>query len=69
MLSYPLEMNQALTDFVSFSPEEYRANSAGGGGGGAAPPPSGSSQIVLYMPNSTPEVANTNSWENVDFVY
>ena len=67
MLSYPLEMNQALTDFVSFSPEEYRANSAGGDGG-AAPPPSGSSQIVLYMPNSTPEVANTNSWENVDFV-
>ncbi len=71
MLQYPLEMNTGLTDFVSFQPEEYRANNSQSGKSvtnSAAPSPSGMTSIVLYMPNSTPMAGNLNSWESVDFV-
>ena len=69
MLQYPLDMNTGLTDFISFQPEEYRANTGRGAGANAAgPPPAGSNQVILYMPNSTPTMANTNSWDQVDFV-
>lgn len=62
MLKYPLEADGIDSDYVIFTPEEYKSNARGGGG--IAPPSRGAGSIVLYMPNSTPAVGNGQNWNN-----
>ena len=57
-LSYPLDIGSGLSDFVTFTPMEYRAQSQGG----SAPVSGGAQGVTLYMPNSTPPVGNPQSW-------
>lgn len=71
-LSYPIDVNPASNDYVIFRPHQYRSNNAYPGqgannAGGAEGPPVGS-DIILYMPNSTPIMGNTQSWNQQDFV-
>lgn len=61
-LRYPSQLNEAATDYVVFSSEEYRSNSSTEG----SPPAIGDS-IILYMPNSTPALGNENSWGGMPF--
>lgn len=67
-LSYPKQVNQGDNDYIMFSAHEYRTNRAYDGqsgankGGALGPKKQGSQTIVLYMPNSTPGVSQSNSW-------
>ena len=64
-LRYPSKLTETFTDYIMFTPHEYRSNKSYGGQanpGGTDGPPAGPS-IILYMPNSTPAVGNTNGWE------
>ena len=76
-LRYPTEVGGAASpDYVQFVPSEYRSNSArgfqgdaGDGRAGAAGPGSpGAQSVILYMPNSTPGVGNSQQWGEVNFV-
>ena len=60
-LKYPLDLNTSDVDWVSFTPHPYVTNASG-----ANPGPSGSA-IMLYMPTSTPGMANKNSYGSVKF--
>ena len=60
-LSYPTGIGGGLSDFVTFTPMEYRSN-AEGGAKGSAPPASGAQSVTLYMPNSTPMIGNEQGW-------
>jgi hypothetical protein len=62
-LRYPSGLGIKDRDYVSFTPFEYRSNSRGGNG----PMADGASSVILYMPNSTPAVANANDWGAVNF--
>ena len=62
-LRYPSQLNPIFSDYMTFTPEEYRSNNAGG----AAGPPAVGAPIVLYMPNSTPAVGNEQSWNTNTF--
>ena len=71
-LRYPLEIGAgAFTDYVQFTPLQYRANNrtiAGqrgdpAAGAGAA----GAQSVILYMPQSSPMVGNTNKWNAETF--
>jgi len=64
MLKYPVRLNENETDFVRFQHSEYRTNSKYSGNGPRPQAPNTTEGIVLYMPNSTPPVAYTNSWSN-----
>jgi hypothetical protein len=71
LLKYPLEI-QSGQDYVLITHQRYRTNKAIAGqkdivAPDAAAPPEGS-PIVLYMPNSTPSVSNTNSWSQQNSV-
>ena len=71
-LRYPLEAG-GLSDYVTFTPMNYRSNAQGGSTAGStrnAAPPSkrGAGPIVLYMPNSTPTISNGQSWANASFL-
>ena len=59
MLRYPSEVQSG--DFITLTPHEYRSNAAGGNGPPVGPP------IVLYMPNSTPSMQNSQKWESKAF--
>ena len=64
-LRYPKEIGGlAGSDYVTFTPQPYRANKVGRQDAVA---PSPGQAIVLYMPNSTPPVANANDWGDVKF--
>lgn len=70
-LSYPLHVNQGSNDYVLFQAHEYRSNNAypgqgAGNKGGTSGPPMGK-PIILYMPNSTPQVNNGQSWSEKSF--
>ena len=68
-LSYPLHVNQGTNDYVLFQAHEYRTNNeyaAQSNAGGVPGPPKGQ-PIVLYMPNSTPQVDNGQSWNQKSF--
>ena len=60
-MRYPLELNQIDTDYVVFTHHEYASNASG-----ESPAPSGS-PIVLYMPNTTPTIGQTQDWGDVNF--
>jgi len=60
-LRYPSDLNFNISDYVTFQAHEYRSNASGEAG-----PPVGS-RIMLYMPNSTPGIANGNSWGTFSF--
>ncbi len=72
ILKYPEQLPESHTDFVHFSHQSYRTNSSQRGGGasslngqgyaGAGEPPNTYNTISLYMPNSTPTIANGNAW-------
>lgn len=69
-LKYPLELNEGTVDYVIFSAEKYRSNNRFLGQdnpGGAGGPPEGE-PIILYMPNSTPPVSNSQSFGEQRFV-
>jgi len=71
-LKYPLEIESGQ-DFVSITHERYRTNQAIAGqqedtAPGNAGPPSEGNDIILYMPNSTPAVSNSNSWSQQNSV-
>lgn len=71
-LSYPIDVHQGTNDYVIFSAHDYRTNRAFVGQtknkGGVSPPRTrGSSEIILYMPNSTPGVSNEQSWNQKSF--
>ena len=55
-LRYPADGFSGNTDYVTFSPVDYLQARGGGGGAG------GANGITIYMPESTPTVANGNSW-------
>ncbi len=74
-LRYPLDMGSNIVggpDYVRFQPRKYRANSQRQATSfqdrdqqfGA---PTTAQAVVLYMPNSTPGVANGNDWGSQDF--
>ena len=65
MLKYPLNAGGVDSDYVTFTPLKYRSNNEGGPS--APPPDAGAQSIVLYMPNSTPGMANANNWGQVEF--
>lgn len=58
-LTYPSQLNPAMTDYMVFTPHEYRSNASGEDG------PATGQSIVLYMPNSTPAARNNNKWAGV----
>jgi hypothetical protein len=67
-LRYPKEIGEgAAPDYVEFVPTRYRSNIDQRRG--AAPPgESGAQAVVLYMPNTTPGVGNSQQWGDVSFV-
>ena len=74
-LRYPTEVGgTASPDYVEFVPTEYRSNSANGfqgnrgGAGAGAPGRPGVQSVILYMPNSTPGVGNSQQWGDVNFI-
>jgi hypothetical protein len=74
-LRYPTEVGGAASpDYVEFVPTEYRSNSANGfqgnrgGAGAGAPGRAGAQAVILYMPNSTPGVGNSQQWGDVNFI-
>ena len=70
-LSYPMGVNDGSNDYVLFQAHQYRSNNAypgqGGNKGGTSGPAEGQ-PIILYMPNSTPQVDNGQSWNQKSFV-
>ena len=60
-LRYPSDLNFNDVDYVTFQAHEYRSNASGEAG-----PPVGP-RIMLYMPNSTPQVSNNNNWGEMSF--
>lgn len=69
-LSYPLHVNKG-NDYVMFTAHQYRSNNEFKGQGaankGGVLPPAEGEPIVLYMPNSTPQVDNGQSWNQKSF--
>ena len=64
MLKYPVDLDENVTDFVTFSHFPYSTNRKTSGG--FTPPPaggSGRSSIVLYVPNSIPSMGYRQAWE------
>ena len=57
MLRYPVGAGASGSDYVTFTPTNYRTNADEG-----PAPNNGEQAIVLYMPNSTPGIGNPNSW-------
>ena len=75
VLRYPTEIGgSAAPDYVEFVPTEYRSNSPKGfqgnrGAAGAGAPARATAQaVILYMPNSTPGVGNSQQWGDVNFI-
>ena len=75
ILRYPTEVGGAAApDYVEFVPTEYRSNSARGfqgnrgGAGAGAPGRAGAQAVILYMPNNTPGVGNSQQWGDVNFI-
>ena len=61
---YPQELNPTDVDYVVFTPHKYVTNK--GMKDGVAAPATGS-PVMLYMPNSTPQVTNENEFGEVKF--
>lgn len=69
-LKYPMEAGGVDSDYVTFAPMKYRSNlSTRRDSAGQAGPPSGggAESVILYMPNSTPSVANGQNWGSASF--
>lgn len=71
-LRYPMDMNINYTDYVTITHFEYETNSpaqplAPGGQRRRPPAAANTNAIVLYVPNSTPSMAQTNDWGDVTF--
>ncbi len=64
-LRYPKGIDVNFTDYIMFTPHEYRTNKRYSGQNEMnGPMPPGAVPIILYMPNTTPPVSNNNGWEN-----
>ena len=63
-LKYPSTAGGIDSDYVTFSPFKWRSNRKGG----ASPPESNAQAVILYMPNDTPGVRNSNSWSGATFL-
>ena len=62
-LRYPKEVGGADNpSYVQFTPMRYRSNLRGGPAAGDA------ESVILYMPNTTPAVGNTQNWGEMSFV-
>ena len=72
-LRYPLEITDN-SDYIQFTPREYRANNVTvrrqqNARAAAGPPTDANAQsVILYMPKSTPAVGNGNNWGREDFM-
>lgn len=76
-LQYPMELEgeSLLTDYITFQPAKYRSNASRSGnftfggstGTAGAPADAGAHTVVLYMPNSTPSVGNSQNWQQANF--
>ena len=74
---YPLNLPVDHTDFVYFTHQSYRTNASqkpggpgsldGSGYAGEGDAPNDNNTIRLYMPNSTPPIANENEWGRRNF--
>ena len=61
-LRYPKEIGGADNpSYVQFTPMQYRSNLRGGPAAGDA------ESVILYMPNSTPAMGNTQNWGEMAF--
>ena len=69
MLKYPNDLNETVSDSITFSHTPYRPNKGSffGSGGQASVPAEVSEMIRLYVPNSTPATSQSNSWGRADF--
>ncbi len=68
-LRYPKNAGASFdSDYVTFTPLKYRTN-VKERSKAAAPvePTAGAQQVVLYMPNSTPGMGNSNGWGKEEF--
>jgi hypothetical protein len=66
-LRYPKEIGEgAAPDYVEFVPTRYRSNIDELRN--VPPGESGAQAVILYMPNSTPGVGNSQQWGDVSFV-
>jgi hypothetical protein len=63
-LKYPSTAGGIDSDYVTFSPFKWRSNRKGG----ASPPESSAQAVILYMPNDTPGIRNSNSWSGETFL-
>lgn len=66
ILQYPKDLQPGQVDYITFKSQEYRANKAQTGGPNAGPPSSGA-DIILYMPTTTPAVAQQADWQAAKF--
>ena len=68
-LRYPAELREGDVDYMLFQAHEYRTNRefASQANAGGSEGPSVGSPVILYMPNSTPAVANQNNWQSQNF--
>ena len=66
-LRFPTEVGAGGSDYVTFTPMQYRSNASRGKGIARAPAAAGAQTITLYMPNNTPNVGNGNSWGEANF--
>lgn len=69
MYTYPNDLNENISDSITFSHTPYRPNNGQlfGSGGQASVPANVGEMIRLYVPNSTPGMNQSNSWGKVDF--
>ena len=75
-LRYPKDLEGAA-DYIQFTPREYRANNQTianqrGGAfndafGGGAPAQDGARDVILYMPNSTPQSSESQGYGDIAF--
>jgi hypothetical protein len=69
-LKYPLTLDENQVDYLVFTAHEYRTNRAVSGqaeGFAGGTLPGADATIVLYMPTTTPAVANANGWNSKSF--
>ena len=62
VLKYPQELVEGQNDYILFTNHEYRTNKSYSGQAKAASGPGSGDSIILYMPSTTPAVAQSNDW-------
>ena len=68
-LKYPASAGGVDSDYVSFAPFQWRSNQRNDRANASAPVASdGAQSVILYMPNDTPGIRNTNNWGEESFL-